>query len=363
MNQKHFLGKRVSSFEKLDSIGPITGVAIIVDEDTEIFYGTDSGYVFELECPYGTETMAKNILADISGRTYIGYEAEGALLSPDAELGDGVTVSGIYSVLAHKTVTFGPSHSANISAPSTGEIEHEYPYLGSVERTVNRKIAQTRSLITKTAEEISLEVSDLADQYTKVSVTLDGLTVTDPNGTTVVRGDMIATDNLYVNAANVTGTLTANQINLTGAITFDDLNDDVSGSITNAQSTANGAASTASSAWSIARQIANGTFSGGTFIDGKKIYSPTIYAENFSVVPTSVTAFGQTGGSFNLYGYYGNTLYHFLAVEYYAGDSPAVWFKSPDDAACYMQFDDLSFYGSNVDFTGATVTGLTATFG
>ena len=49
MNNKHFLGKRVSSFEAYDTVGPITGIALLIDDNNEIVAGTDDGYVMEIE--------------------------------------------------------------------------------------------------------------------------------------------------------------------------------------------------------------------------------------------------------------------------------------------------------------------------
>lgn len=353
MSEKYFIGRDLTGFESTGEHDPITRVTLYVDEANCYTAGNDSGKELKANCPSATQEMVNSLLEALQGYSYKSYTADSANIDPAAELGDGITVGGLYSVYA-KSADRGDGFP-NVSAPGEKALDEEYPMPSKGQQYTNRKIAQTRSLISKTAEEIMLEVNDLSGKYTQVSVTLDGLTVTDQSGTTLIRGNMIQTDTLYVNAANVTGTLTAGQINLTGAITFGDLDDNVSGSIS-------GAASTASSAYTIARQIANGTYK-GTFINERQIFSPTIYAEEFSVMPTSVTEFGETGGSFNLYGYYGSTLYHFLQIQYFAGDSPAVWFKSPDDAVCYMHFDELNFSGRAVDFTGTTVTGLTATFG
>lgn len=69
-----------------------------------------------------------------------------------------------------------------------------------------------------------LKVEGIDGKYTEVKTTLDGLTVTDASGTTKINGSSIKTDNLYVAAANITGTLTANQIQ-TGSIRVGDLKD------------------------------------------------------------------------------------------------------------------------------------------
>lgn len=103
-------------------------------------------------------------------------------------------------------------------------MEDEYPAEGYITQEFNRKIAETRSTITKTSEEIMLKVEGIDGKYTEVKTTLDGLTVTDASGTTKINGSSIKTDNLYVAAANIKGTLTADQIQ-TGSIRVGDLKD------------------------------------------------------------------------------------------------------------------------------------------
>lgn len=103
-------------------------------------------------------------------------------------------------------------------------MEDEYPAEGYITQEFNRKIAETRTTITKTSEEIMLKVEGIDGKYTEVKTTLDGLTVTDASGTTKINGSSIKTDNLYVDAANIKGTLTADQIQ-TGSIRVGDLKD------------------------------------------------------------------------------------------------------------------------------------------
>lgn len=69
-----------------------------------------------------------------------------------------------------------------------------------------------------------LKVEGVDGKYTEVKTTLDGLTVTDASGTTKINGSSIKTDNLYVDAANIKGTLTADQIQAS-SISVGDLKD------------------------------------------------------------------------------------------------------------------------------------------
>lgn len=127
-----------------------------------------------------------------------------------------------------------------------------------------------------------------------------------------------------------------------------------------AYSRAGTAISTANNAASIAEDIANGDYSGGSFIDGTKIYSPEIYSNAFNVIPRN----SGSSGSFNLYAYMNSTLLHCMKIGYFAGDAPYVTFGSPCSAYANWNFPVTNFSGS-ISFSRATVTGLdvTAKFG
>nr|DAM83324.1 MAG TPA: hypothetical protein [Bacteriophage sp.] len=173
-------------------------------------------------CPHATQPMVNALLQTMKGYQYQAYEAGAANIDPAAELGDGVTVAGVYSPLS-KISDDGRGY-AGISSPGEAEMEDEYPSDGYITQEFNRKIAETRATITKTSKEIMLKVEGIDGKYTEVKTTLDGLTVTDASGTTKINGSSIKTDNLYVDAANITGTLTADQIQAS-SISVGDLKD------------------------------------------------------------------------------------------------------------------------------------------
>ena len=179
MNNKHYIGRDVRSLEHYDKIGPITGVSILVDENNEYVAGDMTGYVFETTCPYGTQAMANAMLASLQGKVYKGFRATDAILNINAELGDGITIDGEYTMLAYQEITFGPKHTSEIAAPGESILEHEYPYVGSTQKTINRKIAQVNSKITKTSEEIRLEVSnELENLSSSIDVKLGSIITT-----------------------------------------------------------------------------------------------------------------------------------------------------------------------------------------
>lgn len=222
MSDKYYAGGDITSFADNGKYKPISRVTLLVDDENSLTAGDDTGMEVIASCPHATQPMVNALLQTMKGYRYQAYEAGAANIDPAAELGDGVTVGGIYSPLS-KISDDGRGY-AGISSPGEAEMEDEYPSEGYITQEFNRKIAETRSTITKTSEAIMLKVDGIDGKYTEVKTTLDGLTVTDASGTTKINGSSIKTDNLYVDAANITGTLTADKIQTSG-IRVGDLKD------------------------------------------------------------------------------------------------------------------------------------------
>lgn len=276
---KTYLGRRLAEFSPGIASQPITKVELLDDNgDVVGVSGSDTGRTLTALHPDGTNAMAAAILSKVSGYKHIGYEGSEALLDPAVELGDAVTVDGLYVPLIAMDMTFDPMLAPNISAPDADEIDDEYPYKSPTQRQIERNMAKTRSLITKTSEEIMLKVEGIDGKYTEVKTTLDGLTVTDASGTTKIKGSSIETESIAANS------ISADKLNLTGAITFGDLDADAQNSI----NTANSNAITAITAAGNAQTAANGAvqkvsawqYPGSTYIDGSKIMTGTVMATN-----------------------------------------------------------------------------------
>src|SRR5699024_5109772 len=116
--------------------------------------------VIEQDCPYATQEMANSLLATLQGYSYQGLEANGAKVSPIAELGDGITVNGLYTQLAYQNIRFSTGEVMDVAAPGSDETLHEYKTEGETTKQFTHQIAETRSLISKTSEEILLQVEN-----------------------------------------------------------------------------------------------------------------------------------------------------------------------------------------------------------
>lgn len=242
MSEKFYVGSDITGFSDNGKYKPVSRVTLLVDDNNAITAGDDSGLEISASCPHATREMADALLLKLKGYQYQAYTADAANIDPAAELGDGVTVGGVYALLS--TISDDGRGYADISAPGELEDEDEYPYESPIKKEIERNLATTRSLITKTSEEIMLKVEQKADEddvTSMIKTALDGieLSVSSSNGfsTFKLMSDGVAlstqTLNLSVDAVNVTGKLTASQIdatklkvsaaNITGSLTIGQL--------------------------------------------------------------------------------------------------------------------------------------------
>lgn len=309
MSDSIFIGSRAASLDIGDIPANVTRVNINVDSNTYYTAGDDTGRTLEATCNWATQAMANAVLDMVQGVEYQPFTASDALLNPAAEIGDGVVVGGIYSVIGTADMQFNRLFTAEISAPDLDEVDDEYPYKSLEERQYDRELARTRSLISKSSEEILLQVEgiaeDLEGQMSSISVKLDSITLDVTNGSTsstisLKAGDVtISSEQIQMSglvtysglsggtttidgACIKTGTIDADRLNLTGSITFSDLSSGVQSDINDAQSTANSAYSLAASASSAASsaedKVEAWSYRGTTYIDGSKIQTGTVEA-------------------------------------------------------------------------------------
>lgn len=177
LSEKFFVGLDITGFENTGKYKPISRVTLMVDDENVLTAGDDTGLEITASCPHATQTMVNAILSQLQGYEYQSFTADAANLDPSAELGDGVTVSGLYSFISR--LEDDGEGFPSISAPGEVELEDEYPSAGPMTQEFNRKIAETRSTITKTAEEIRLEVeNEIEGLSSSISVQLDSITST-----------------------------------------------------------------------------------------------------------------------------------------------------------------------------------------
>lgn len=182
MNDSITVGRNAASMVEAPSEPVYTGVKIYVGKDDEgadlyFFAGKEGGSVLEIDNPWGTQVQANNILSAISSYAYRPMEAQQALLTPAAELGDAVTVNKVYTVLAKNDTTYGSLLVSDIGAPASGELGHEYPYIEKGDRSIQRQISQAAASLNVEIDAIKAQVTDDDGNYTVMTLKSDGLYV------------------------------------------------------------------------------------------------------------------------------------------------------------------------------------------
>jgi hypothetical protein len=202
LSDKYYVGGDITSFSDNGKYKPISRVTLLVDDENSLTAGDDTGMEVIASCPHATQPMVNALLQTMKGYQYQAYEAGAANIDPAAELGDGVTVGGIYSPLS-KLSDDGRGY-AGISSPGEAEMEDEYPAEGYITQEFNRKIAETRTTITKTSEEINLKVKGIDGRVSDITQTVDGISLSVTSASSP-DGQTTATITLKVGPNNYTG--------------------------------------------------------------------------------------------------------------------------------------------------------------
>lgn len=324
MSDSVFIGTKAGGLETSPQFEPISKIILLVDSENYYEAGNDTGRTLEITCPYGTQAMANNLLSSLGGYAYQPATASDALIDPAAELGDAVTVGGVYTVLAQMDTTFDSLMTADIGAPGQEEIESEYPYVSQQQSDINRQLADTRSEIAKNSEQIQLTVEGLnsANQaISQLTLSLDSIELNVSNGSTsstitlkkdnvVISSQTITMSGLvtFTGLANgtttinggciKTGTIDADRLNLTGAISFSDLSTSVQNDINDAYSLAQSADNAAADAND---RIEAWSYNGGTYIDGTMLATNTVTASTIRGGTVQLlSSSGSVSGSLSL---------------------------------------------------------------
>lgn len=173
MSDIAYLGRNISSFDSVQEYDGYTRVVIIASEDVEYIAGETTGRTLTLECPWGTQKMAENILKTIKGFQYQPYTANGAALDPAAELGDGVYVNNVYGGIYSVTTKFGGMFRSEVSAPATEDIDHEFPYVKKQDRKINRQIRGLTTELKVQAGLISAEIDERKSDVERINTQLE----------------------------------------------------------------------------------------------------------------------------------------------------------------------------------------------
>ena len=212
-----YVGRKAKSLEISPQFEAYSRVIVYTGEEDEngdeICYiaGDDTGRTLEVTNPWGSQTVADNILEEIQGWTYKPYKADGARIFPNIELGDSVSVSDIYSGIYGKEVSFSRLYKANIQAPYDEEVDHEFTYESQQDRKYIRKFNEVSATLLFQADQIAAKVEKTGGQSSSFGWTLtDSSWSLYSNGTRVFKAD--STGIHIAGGGTFTGTVSASTI-------------------------------------------------------------------------------------------------------------------------------------------------------
>lgn len=172
MSNRTYLGRNMQRFTSAPQFDGFSKVIIIVSDEIEYAAGNDTGRVLRITNPWGTPQMAQDILNDIRGYQYQPYTAEGSLIDPSVELGDGVTANNVYGGIYTQKIRFGSLLTATVSAPEDEELNHEYPYKSKPNKEITREAKLLRAEMRIQADRITMEVEERKTAVEKLTAQL-----------------------------------------------------------------------------------------------------------------------------------------------------------------------------------------------
>lgn len=152
----HYIGLDLFDLENNGLRQPISRITLYRGDNAALTAGDDTGLEVVADCIYVTKEMVDALLSAARGYQYHAYSAQAARLNPAAELGDTVEVGSIVSVLAQ--ISDHGDLYPDIAAPGDKEVEDEYPAAGPLTKAFDKKLAEARSEITKTTDQIALAI-------------------------------------------------------------------------------------------------------------------------------------------------------------------------------------------------------------
>ena len=165
--------RNMVSFDKAEQFDGYSKVIIIVSDEIEYSAGTETGRTLTLNCPWGTQEMANNILESIKGFQYQPMTAEDALVDPSVEIGDGISANGVYSGVYSLETKFNSNLPTTVSAPADEELYEEHTYIPKTEREVTRKFLDFQSQFRIQDGKISAEVEERKSDTKSIRATLE----------------------------------------------------------------------------------------------------------------------------------------------------------------------------------------------
>lgn len=172
MSDKFYVGLDITGFEDNGKLPYVATVTFQVDGERVVTAGSydNDGMDLYALCPYGTQDMVNAILVQTHGYRFQAFKADAANIDPAAELGDGVTVGGVYGVIS--AIQDNGDGYPGLSAPGEQELEDEYPYRNTTDRFLSGDIDSLRAFIQQYIGAMNTELNTMKTELQIINQTL-----------------------------------------------------------------------------------------------------------------------------------------------------------------------------------------------
>lgn len=164
------IGDAVTDFDAADS-ETITGICLWANENTYYRYPdvTDSAWealggrkINANLYVMASDALAQEIYTAIGGQTYYPYSAPTAWVDPKYQLGDGITINNVSSVICNQTINLTALASCSLVAEAQEQVNSSYPQLTPQERHIAQQ-QQTIASIQVQADSIQSTVLQMTE--------------------------------------------------------------------------------------------------------------------------------------------------------------------------------------------------------
>ena len=221
MSDRIHVGRNAGSIKKNNSYEPVDRVLLWTGDDTyfrspdvsDAVWDAMTGFILEADCPYATQAIADARLSELEGFVFTPFQADTAFVDPAADLGDGITIGGVYSMIGSQKLYFDSLCASDVSAGTVSEESSEGPHVSYQDRQFARmrsEVGKVSAQLVITNQSITAEVEarQSADSSlsSRITQTADAIT---SEVTARQNADSSLSTRITQNATSITSEVTA----------------------------------------------------------------------------------------------------------------------------------------------------------
>ena len=177
------IGDAVTDFDASDP-EIITGVCLWANDNmyyrypdvTDVAWEALGGRKINVTMPImASASLAQEIYTALSGKTYYPYTAPQAWVDPKYQLGDGITIKNVSSVICNQTINLTALSSCSLSAEGQQQASSSYPIPSPIERKISENEIRTQASIQVLSDSIESTVQTMDGMQTQITQNSQGI--------------------------------------------------------------------------------------------------------------------------------------------------------------------------------------------